>query len=84
MIKILILILLYIIPAWYNFNWIQKAYYNEKGRWLGLHPETKDTVVIFVAILNLFFLFVLLFTRWEDKKFIDNKTNIFKPKKDND
>lgn len=84
MIKILILILLYIIPAWYNFNWIQKAYYNEKGRWLGLDPELGDIVLTFVPILNLFFLSALLFIRWKHEKFIDNKTNIFKPKKDND
>lgn len=84
MIITLILLALYIIPAWYNFNWIQKAYYDEKGRWLGLDPDTKDSTITFVPILNLFFFFGFLFTSWKHEDFIDRKTNIFKPKKDND
>lgn len=48
------LVSIYIISAYYNYKFFQKAYSNPVGKWADVNPEYVDLVAVLLPIVNTF------------------------------
>lgn len=71
----IIILVVYALSAYYNYKWIQKAFYHEDGIFYGVEPSITELLFTFIPLMNTIVAFNNLFI-----SATENTTNFFKPK----
>lgn len=76
----IVCVLIYAISAFAVYKFFQKAYYNKRGRWTNISPNTDDLFLTFAPVYNtVAALLFWIFLGWKDDE-SKEEINFFKPK----
>jgi len=78
MITILIIIAVYVLSCLGAYKFIQKAHYEEKGKFKTISPTRLDVCMIFLPFINCIMTADYIFGNWRKKE--DKTVDFFKPK----
>ncbi len=77
---LIIFIIIYSVSVYYNYNWIQKAYYHQKGKFRYFKPAYIDILFVICPLLNILISIFMFFDDWKHKDYKD-KITFFEPNK---
>ena len=78
---LVILVIMYFLPVYVNYKYLQKAFYHEQGRFKGCKPDVDDLVVMLTPFLNIVMSFSFMFGLWKNDEYRGNTIEkFFKPK----
>lgn len=79
----IILFLIWAIPAYINYRYIQLRYYHPKGAWFNLDEKgnSTDLFVTFCPFINLLVMIMLFGIGWKDSTYQKKTKNFFEPRK---